>query len=125
MTAVLIENQKNQRQGRGGRRPGAGRPRGSNGAKTLELRVSAGEHAVAAIAALVNVMQHGRSESARVAAAIALLDRAYGKPRQSLEHSGPGGQPIALKAQVDPTDVRARIRARLTGIARRIGERSR
>ncbi|WP_437870877.1 DUF5681 domain-containing protein [Methylorubrum extorquens] len=49
-----------------------------------------------ALKALVQVATKGKSESARVSAATALLDRAYGKPPQSHEMSGPGGAPIAI-----------------------------
>jgi hypothetical protein len=37
-------------------------------------------------------MRRGKSESARVAAACAVLDRAWGKPPQALEHTGPEGE---------------------------------
>lgn len=37
-----------------------------------------------AMAALLDIALHGTSDSARVAAAVALLDRAHGKPGQSV-----------------------------------------
>lgn len=37
-----------------------------------------------AVAALLDIMTNGASDSARVAAAVALLDRAHGKPGQSV-----------------------------------------
>jgi hypothetical protein len=37
------------------------------------------------MAALVEIATQGKSESARVAAAIALLDRGYGKPPQAID----------------------------------------
>lgn len=37
-----------------------------------------------AVASLVDVAQNGNSDASRVAASIALLDRAYGKPGQSV-----------------------------------------
>jgi len=49
-----------------------------------------------ALKALVDVATKGKSESARVSAATALLDRAYGKPMQAHEHGGVGGGPIAV-----------------------------
>ena len=46
-----------------------------------EVRDLARQHTRKAIGTLVKVMQSGESDSARVAAAIALLDRGFGKPR--------------------------------------------
>lgn len=42
------------------------------------------------------VAEQGKAERNRVAAAIALLDRGYGKPRQALEHSGPDGAALPV-----------------------------
>lgn len=42
------------------------------------------EFTVAALGTLAKVAAEGESESARVAAAIALLDRGWGRPRQDL-----------------------------------------
>jgi hypothetical protein len=72
----------------GGKRPGAGRRRGARIKKTIEIAEAAKQHAGDAIAALIDVALNGRSESARVAAANALLDRGYGRPRQAIEHTG-------------------------------------
>lgn len=83
---------------RGGRRVGAGRPAGARSRATKQAKATlsdlARKHTSVALTALVNIAKKGESESARVAAANALLDRAYGKPRQSHEHSGPGGTPM-------------------------------
>ncbi len=79
---------------RGGARPGAGRPKGGKNAATLELEALAKECAPAAMATLKIIALKGKSESARVAACQAILDRGYGKPRQALEHSGEGGGPL-------------------------------
>jgi len=54
------------------------------------------EHAEAALETLRDVLQHGDSESARVTAAIAILDRAYGKPPQSMELTGADGGPVEV-----------------------------
>lgn len=71
----------------GGNRPGAGRPAGSPNADTAAARsalaVSIDEHIGTAIEALAHIAAHGTSEAARVSAACAILDRAYGKPMQS------------------------------------------
>lgn len=91
---------------RGGPRKGAGRPKGgiSRATRTQKATLSelARKHTATALGVLVNVAQKGESESARVAAANAILDRAYGKPSQSHQHSGPNGGPIPT---VDLTNV--------------------
>jgi hypothetical protein len=93
---------------RGGPRKGAGRPKGgvSRATRTQKATLSelARAHTAAALQVLVDVAKKGTSESARVAAANAILDRAYGKPTQSHEHAGPGGAPIST---VDLTNVSA------------------
>jgi hypothetical protein len=73
-----------------------GRPRGSKNAKTLEIEAAAKKYANDALKALVAVATKGESEPARVSAAIALLDRGYGKPRQALEHTGQDGGAIRV-----------------------------
>lgn len=116
--------------GRGGKRPGAGRPKGSTapqvpdslrggarsgagrkrtGARSpsalssLELRAVAGEetpdeieplaqrHVRIALDAWVTVVKGGLSESARVAACKAILDRGFGKPAVDI-----GGETLPL-----------------------------
>ena len=52
-----------------------GRPR-----VVAAIRDLARSHAADAIAALVDVALHGKNESARVAAASAILDRGFGRP---------------------------------------------
>jgi hypothetical protein len=49
-----------------------------------DIRALAREHSPAALETLRHIADNGKQESARVAAAIALLDRAYGKPTQPL-----------------------------------------
>lgn len=91
---------------RGGRRLGAGRPQGGKSRATKQAKATLSElarsHTTTALNVLVSVAQKGESESARVAAANAILDRGYGKPRQAHEHSGPNGGPIQT---VDLTNV--------------------
>jgi hypothetical protein len=48
----------------------------------------------AALQTLVEIMHKGKPDAARVAAAQAVLDRAWGRPLQALEHSGPEGSPL-------------------------------
>jgi hypothetical protein len=54
-------------------------------ASAAKLRLSqlAREHSDAAFATLVDVCANGTSEGARITAAIALLDRGFGKPREA------------------------------------------
>ena len=73
---------------RGGKRAGSGRPRGGKNPKTLEIQAAARLYAGDALAALRHVAHKGESEGARVSAAVALLDRGYGRARQSVELSG-------------------------------------
>ncbi len=72
---------------RGGARPGAGRKRGKVGEAKRELAEMAKEHAEAALLTLAEIATGDGAASARVSAATAILDRAYGKPPQALEHS--------------------------------------
>lgn len=51
-----------------------------------------------ALSVLVKVAKNGESEAARVSAANAILDRGYGRPSQAVQHSGPGGGPIDVRA---------------------------
>jgi hypothetical protein len=66
-----------------------GRPR-----VLAEIRALARTYTEPALLALVEIMQHGRNESARVAAAQAVLDRGWGRPVQALEHSGHEGSAL-------------------------------
>jgi HEAT repeat protein len=47
-------------------------------------------HAPETIEILIGIARHGDKDSARVAAAVALLDRGYGKPAQAI--AGPDGE---------------------------------
>lgn len=47
-----------------------------------------------ALEELARLVKRGKPDSTRVMAINSLLDRAWGKARQMLEHSGPGGGPI-------------------------------
>jgi hypothetical protein len=65
---------------RGGKRNGAGRPRGSRNVVGADLREAAQKYTPEALETLRSICNSGSSESARVAAASAILDRGYGKP---------------------------------------------
>jgi hypothetical protein len=69
--------------GHGGKRDGAGRPVGAVSAAKVRLPQLAREHSDAAFSTLVDVCENGASEGARITAAVALLDRGFGKPREA------------------------------------------
>ena len=77
---------------RGGKREGAGRKKGSQSRATREQKATLSDlakaHTEIALKALVSVATKSESDSARVAAANAILDRGYGKPTQAHQHSG-------------------------------------
>lgn len=58
------------------------------------VKLMAQEYAPAALACLGKVMSSSISDPARVSAAVALLDRAYGKPAQAV--TGEDGGPIEM-----------------------------
>lgn len=72
---------------RGGARDGAGRPAGSQNRATVDMKARlsmlAREYTFTAFETLVDVAENGTSETARIAAATALLDRGFGKPREA------------------------------------------
>ena len=74
---------------RGGRRAGAGRPAGSQNKDTAASRAALADlcagHVETALATLAEISARGQSEAARVSAATAILDRAYGRPAQAVE----------------------------------------
>jgi hypothetical protein len=61
----------------------SGRPK-----EVAEVKALARQHTVIAIETLVRICNAGDKDSARVAAAIALLDRGWGKPGQHHQHEG-------------------------------------
>ena len=76
---------------RGGFREGAGRPSGSTNKSSPEQSQRLSElakiYTEEALQTLVDVARNGRTDAARVSAANALLDRAYGKPAASEERA--------------------------------------
>ena len=71
----------------GGIREGSGRPLGAANKATSELKLNlselAREYTNDALDTLVEVMQSSQSDSARIAAATAILDRGYGRPTKN------------------------------------------
>ena len=86
---------------RGGARPGAGRPKGFREMASHHARMTVANYAkqytTEAIDVLRKIALTGKNESARVAAANALLDRGHGKPPQAVEVNASGS--IALEVQ--------------------------
>lgn len=81
----------------GGKRPGAGRKPGKVSQAKRELAEMAKDHAEAALQTLVDVASNAKaSESARVSAAVAILDRGYGKPFQAVQLSGDANAPVQV-----------------------------
>jgi hypothetical protein len=73
-----------------------GRPSGAFQARDL-----ARKHTKAAIDKLFAIMQKGISEQAQIGAAVALLDRGWGKPIAVTEHGGTEGSPIVIRITGD------------------------
>jgi len=77
-----------------------GRPKGF-----AEVQEAARAHTPAALETLrVIATDEKAPHAARVSAAIALLDRAWGKPMQPSEIAGPGGTPIIVVSGVPRED---------------------
>ena len=75
---------------RPGRKPGtprvlgSGRRKGTPNKATAEVKELARLHGPAAIEEAVRIMKTSESDQARLAAAREILDRAYGKPQQTI-----------------------------------------
>ena len=93
---------------RGGARPGSGRKLGKVSKAKRELAAMAKEHAEAALLTLVEIAAGDGATSARVSAATAILDRAYGKPPQALEHSAQGEPLMELLEELSGAAFRPR-----------------
>ena len=84
---------------RGGKRSGAGRPPAAANKLTKTqkrtLTAIARDHTEDAVRTLVAIMKDKSApHAARVSASNSVLDRAWGKASQSVQHTGPGGGPI-------------------------------
>lgn len=79
---------------RGGTRPGAGRKKGAVGKAKRDLAEMAKEYAETALFTLVEIATGDGAPSARVSAATAILDRAFGRPPQAIEHSASTVDPL-------------------------------
>jgi hypothetical protein len=90
----------------GGKRENAGRPPGSRNKVTAEngrrLKELAALHTAEMLEILLSMARdETTSPAARIAAAVAVLDRGNGKPMQSHEFGGPDGKPIAIQPVIN------------------------
>ena len=75
--------------------PGGGRPKIPE-----EIRDAARAASPKAIEILIKIMTNDdTNDGDRIKAAVAILNRAYGTPAQSVEISGKEGEPLALKIE--------------------------
>lgn len=79
----------------GGKRAGAGRKPGRVSKVKRDLASLAKDHAETALKTLVEIMTQGESETARLSAANALLDRGFGKPFQGVNPEPEGSDDTA------------------------------
>lgn len=92
----------------GGAREGAGRPPGRLNTATQIMRATiselAREHTQEALETVLAVMREGETDAIRLAAAVQLLDRGYGRPAQAVAVSagreGEGLEPGPVAAAV-------------------------
>ena len=80
----------------------SGNPNGRRPGGTL-LTQLAREHTAEAIETLVKVMRTSRSERVRCAAAVALLDRGWGKPVVTVQRTDFEMAPVALLSEAETT----------------------
>lgn len=66
---------------------GLGRPKGVPNKATAEVKALAQQYAPAVFKELYRISRKGDPDAARVAASKEILDRAYGKASQPMEHS--------------------------------------
>ena len=104
---------------RGGKRKGAGRPPSRPNKLTREQKATltdiARTYTNDAVRTLVEIMKDQTApHAARVSASNSVLDRAWGKAPQSLQHTGANGGPIEY-ANLSEEEIDARIAALAEG----------
>lgn len=70
----------------------SGRPKRT--AEELDLIAACKARTPEALDVIASIMLRGENERNRLSAAVAIIERGYGKSVQSVEHSGAGGGPI-------------------------------
>ncbi|NBV79434.1 MAG: hypothetical protein EBR62_06165 [Verrucomicrobia bacterium] len=71
---------------------------------TADIRAAAQVYTEDALATLAQIMKAGESEAARVAAANSILDRGFGKPRQSMDVDATSDMTIEIVTGVPRAD---------------------
>jgi hypothetical protein len=103
----LSDNQDFSSSAHGGKRPGAGRVKGVPNKATACIKAAASEYSEQALQTLAEIMAGADNPAAaRVGAANAILDRAYGKPKQSVDVDANVTATVSkiVRKIVDPTD---------------------
>lgn len=81
----------------GGKRSGAGRPKGSANKSTVVVKEAAQAFTADALKTLAEIMRGSEHPAAaRVSAASALLDRGHGKPKQPLTGGDEDDNPLVM-----------------------------
>lgn len=89
-----------RRRGPGRRfRPGRSGNPGGRPREVVHVRDLARQRTREAIETLTAVMRQGKTEAARVRAAEALLNRAWGQPTQAVAMEGPNAEPLRVIVQ--------------------------
>ena len=89
----------------GGKRVGAGRPKGAANKQPKPVKELARQYTEEALQTLASIMQASESDAARVSAANAILDRGYGKPSTVLT-GGEDGEAIRIAHRIELVGVR-------------------
>jgi len=71
---------------------------------TADIKAAAQVYTEDALATLAQIMKAGESEAARVAAANSILDRGFGKPRQSMDVDATSDMTIEIVTGVPRAD---------------------
>lgn len=87
---------------------GQGRPRGVPNRATRDIKALAQKHGAKAIAELARIAFNSEDDKTKVVALKELLDRGYGKPAQSIEHTGADGGPIKTE-EVSKLEIARRV----------------
>lgn len=85
---------------RGGKREGSGRKSGEQDKPRQHITNQARKHSEKALSVLLQLLAD-ESPSIRLQAAKEIMDRAHGKPAQSIQHSGDEDKPINHSLKVE------------------------
>lgn len=100
LSGALLFFQRVSDMPRGGPRPGAGRPPGQPNRDTAARRAALADllsdQVETAIATLAELAASAQSETARLSAATAILDRVYGRPAQAVDLAGQVDMPARI-----------------------------